>query len=169
MSIPLEPDDLAAALAQVYVAIGPVYRKVARIVESDEVENGMSVGVRAVLDQLCREGELTVPGIAGRLELSRQFIQRMVNDASAAGYVDLVENPAHRRSRLVRLTSAGEAAITTVSAREHELMGRVGGDLTAGELEATLRVLHHMEDALDHITRSRRSSPDHESSRKPSS
>lgn len=153
MSAPLKPDQLAARLADVYAAIGPIYRKVARIVEHDELVNGMSVGVRAVLVQLIADGELTVPQIAREQELSRQFIQRMVNDARAAGFVELVDNPGHRRSKLVHLTRDGRSAIDAVVAREHELMGRVGGELTAPELDATLRVLAHMKAALDDIAR----------------
>lgn len=144
----LPPDALAERLAEVYVALGPVYRRVARIVEHDERNSGMSVGVRNVLDQLRRRGELTVPQLAQEQDLSRQFVQRMVHDARGAGYVELVENPAHRRSSLVRIEPAGREAIGAVIGREHELMARVGGNLTAAELEATLRVLHHMDAAL---------------------
>lgn len=145
---PLAPARLADLLGEVYVALGPVYRRVARIVEKDEELSGLSVGVRNVLDQLRRDGDRTVPQLARAQDLSRQFTQRMVNDAFAAGQVALRENPAHRRSSLVHLTAVGERAITAVTAREHALLGQVGGDLTEAELTGTLRVLHHMEQAL---------------------
>lgn len=148
---PLDPDVLADRLAQVYLVVGPLYRKVLRIVERDEPEMGMSVGVRAVLDQLRRRGELTVPQIAREQDLSRQFVQRMVNEARAAGWVDVVDNPAHRRSHLIRLTSAGEQVIGTVVAREHRLLQRVGGDITQADVDATLHVLTEMLTALDAI------------------
>ncbi|KAA9395069.1 MarR family transcriptional regulator [Kocuria coralli] len=151
MDRPLDPDTLAHRLADVYVALGPVYRKVARIVERDQSVMRMSVGVRAVLDQLRREGELTVPQMARTQDLSRQFVQRMVNDAGEAGFVELIANPAHRRSSLVRLTSDGRDAIEAVAAREHRLMGRVGGDITGGQLDATMQVLTHMLEALSEI------------------
>lgn len=145
---PLPPRTLAARLAEVYVALGPVYRRVARLVEQDERLSGLSVGVRNVLDQLRRDGDRTVPQLARAQELSRQYTQRMVDQARADGLVDLVENPAHRRSRLVHLTPTGEAAITAVIERELSLLAQVGGDLTAAEIEGTLRVLHHMDQAL---------------------
>jgi DNA-binding MarR family transcriptional regulator len=150
---PLDPDTLATRLAEVYVTLGPIYRKVARIVERDQPLMGMSVGVRAVLDQLRREDGLTVPRMARAQDLSRQFVQRMVNDARQAGFVELTSNPAHRRSSLVRLTPEGRTAIEAVAARESRLMGRVGGDLTATELDATQRVLQHMLAALEEIER----------------
>jgi len=145
---PLAPEALAPRLAEVYVALGPVYRRVARLVEQDEHVSGLSVGVRNVLDQLRRDGERTVPQLARAQDLSRQYTQRMVDQAAADGLVELIENPAHRRSRLVRLTPAGDAAITAVIERELSLLERVGGDLTAAELDGTLRVLLHMDQAL---------------------
>ena len=148
MSEVLSPDDLARRLAEVYVALGPVYRRVSRLVEQDEQVSGLSVGVRNVLDQLRRDGDRTVPQLARAQELSRQYTQRMVDQARTDGLVELIDNPAHRRSHLVRLTHAGEAAIDSVLERELSLLERVGGDLTAAELEATLRVLHHMDQAL---------------------
>ena len=144
----LSPDDLARRLAEVYVALGPVYRRVARLVEQDEQVSGLSVGVRNVLDQLRRDGDRTVPQLARTQELSRQYTQRMVDQARTDGLVELVDNPANRRSHLVHLTHAGEAAIDSVLERELSLLERVGGDLTAAELDATLRVLHHMDQAL---------------------
>jgi DNA-binding MarR family transcriptional regulator len=144
----LTPTHRAARLAEVYVALGPVYRRVSRLVEQDEQVSGLSVGVRNVLDQLCRDGDRTVPQLARAQDLSRQYTQRMVDQAAADGLVELVENPAHRRSRLVRLTPTGKAAITAVLERELSLLERVGGDLTAAELAGTLRVLHHMDQAL---------------------
>ena len=145
---PLDPQTRAARLAEVYVALGPVYRRVARLVEQDEQVSGLSVGVRNVLDQLRRDGDRTVPQLARAQDLSRQYTQRMVDQAATDGLVELAPNPAHRRSRLVRLTPAGTAAITSVIDRELSLLTRVGGDLTAAELDGTLRVLHHMDQAL---------------------
>ncbi len=148
MSTPLPPQELAACLAEVYLVVGPLYRRVSRAVERDQPVMGMSVGVRAVLEQLHREGDLTVPTIAAAQELSRQFVQRMVNDARAAGLVELVDNPRHRRSSLVRLTDDGRAAIAAVVDREHRLLQDVAGGLTAGDVAATLRVLRAMLDGV---------------------
>lgn len=142
---PLPPDRLGPRLAEVYAVLGPLYRRVARLVEHDSPRNGLSIGVRAVLERLELTGTAeTVPQIARTLELSRQFVQRMVNDALELGFVALKPNPAHRRSSLVELTDAGRAAINALQRREHEAMGRVGGELTDADVETTLRVLRHM-------------------------
>jgi DNA-binding MarR family transcriptional regulator len=148
---PLDPDTLADRLAEVYLVVGPLYRRVMRTVERAEPIEGLSVGVRAVLDLLARNGPMTVPQMGRAQSLSRQFVQRMVNDALAAGHVELVDNPAHRRSRLVQPTARGRAAIAAVTAREHGLLRQVPGGLTGAEVDACLRVLTHMLAALDEI------------------
>lgn len=145
----LHPDALAARLAEVYLVVGPLYRKVSRAVEREKPLMGMSVGVRAVLEQVQREGELTVPMIAAAQELSRQFVQRMVHEARDAGFVELVDNPRHRRSPFIRLTLEGDRAITAVIEREHRLMSQVVGDLTDADIDATLHVLRSMLNGLD--------------------
>ncbi|MGP4015651.1 MarR family winged helix-turn-helix transcriptional regulator [Saccharopolyspora sp. 5N708] len=147
---PLPPDELGPRLAEIYAVIGPLYRRVARVVERDSPRSGLSVGVRAVLERLELSGAAeAVPQLARALELSRQFVQRMVNDALEQGFVEMRPNPAHRRSALVALTERGHAAIRSVQAVEHEAMGRVGGDLTAAEVATTLRVLRHMLAAVN--------------------
>ena len=144
----LPPERLGERLAEVYLVVGPLYRRVLRRVEQDQPVMGMSVGVRAVLDELRRTGPATVPEVARRQDLSRQFVQRMVNDALGQGWAEAIVNPAHRRSSLIRLTAAGTAAIDAVVSREHALMSRVGGDLTDADVDTTLRVLREMLAAL---------------------
>lgn len=149
----LPPEALADRLAEVYLVLGPIYRRVSRIVEQDGERSGIPTGVRAVLAQLLRDGERTVPQIAREQDLSRQFVQRMADEALVAGLIERRENPAHRRSWLLRLTDAGRERIGRVLASEHERMGRVGGDLTGEDLEATLKVLRSMLAALDDVER----------------
>jgi DNA-binding MarR family transcriptional regulator len=83
--------------------------------------------------------------------LSRQFVQRMVNDAMDRDWVEATPNPAHQRSSLIRITDEGTAVITAILAREHALNRQVGGDLTDTELRACVRVLKEMLRTFDHV------------------
>ncbi|KPC60841.1 MarR family winged helix-turn-helix transcriptional regulator [Streptomyces chattanoogensis] len=148
---PLEPDDLALRLTEVFALVGPLYRRVQRKVEQAAPIEGLSVGVRAVLDLLREHGPMTVPQMGREQALSRQFVQRMVNDAAAQQLVEIIPNPAHRRSSLIRLTDAGRAAITAVTTREHALLRQVGGDLTDADVRACVRVLTEMLELFDHV------------------
>jgi DNA-binding MarR family transcriptional regulator len=150
---PLPPDALGRRLTEVFALVGPLYRQAFRKVERAAPTAGVPVGVRAVLDLLRAQGPLTVPQMSRQQAISRQFFQRMVNDALAHGWVETVPNPAHRRSPLIRLTDPGRATITAVLDREHQLMRRVGGELTEAEVRTCLRVLtemlHTFEDGGD--------------------
>ncbi|RZB14518.1 MarR family transcriptional regulator [Streptomyces sp. F001] len=148
---PLPPDELAHRLTAVFDLVGPLYRRVQRKVEQGEAVEGLSVGVRAVLDLLGKQGPMTVPQMGRAQALSRQFVQRMVNDAAARGLVESAPNPAHQRSPLIRLTDEGRTAITAVLAREHALLREVAGDLTDTEVTACLRVLGEMLKLFDHV------------------
>lgn len=147
---PLGPGELAGRLAEVFDVVGPVYRRAQRKVEESAPVHGLSVGVRAVLNLLRKQGPMTVPQMSRAQALSRQFVQRMVNEATARGLAESVPNPAHKRSSLIRLTGEGYAAIDALVAHEHALLGQVGGDLTGAEITACLRVLTRLLDFLGH-------------------
>ncbi|QYC43246.1 HTH-type transcriptional repressor NicR [Nonomuraea coxensis DSM 45129] len=145
---PARPTD---RLTEVFDLVGPLYRRAQRKVEQDAPIEGLSVGVRAVLHLLREHGPMTVPGMGREQALSRQFVQRMANDAAARGLVVFAPNPAHRKSSLVRLTEEGRAAIDAVLAREREVLGRVGGDLSDADIAACLRVLSRLLRLLDEV------------------
>ncbi|GGX75725.1 MarR family winged helix-turn-helix transcriptional regulator [Streptomyces anandii] len=147
----LPPDELGHRLTEVFDLVGPLYRRVQRAVERGEAVEGLSVGVRAVLDLLHKHGPMTVPQMGRAQAISRQFVQRMVNEAAARDLVEAVPNPAHQRSSLIRLTDAGRAAITAVLAREHAVLREVGGGLTGADVTACLRVLGEMLRLFDHV------------------
>ncbi|WP_443065658.1 MarR family winged helix-turn-helix transcriptional regulator [Streptomyces sp. NBC_00557] len=136
---------------EVFALVGPLYRRVNRKIEQEAPRQGLSVGVRAVLDLLRAHGPMTVPQMGRAQSISRQFVQRMVNDAAAHGLVEAVPNPAHARSSLIRLTGAGRTAIEAVVAREHALLREAAGDLTTADVDACVRVLSRMLALFDDI------------------
>lgn len=144
-------DAVTDRLTEVFDLVGPLYRRAQRKVELDAPIEGLSVGVRAVLNMLREHGPMTVPQMGRDQALSRQFVQRMTNDAAARGLVEFVPNPAHRRSSLIRLTEAGRAAITAVFDRERAMLRQIGGDLTEAEIAACLRVLSRLLSHLDDV------------------
>ncbi|MFF0014299.1 MarR family winged helix-turn-helix transcriptional regulator [Streptomyces sp. NPDC005374] len=149
---PLPPDDLGHRVSEVFDLIGALYRRGLRKLEQGEDVEGASVGVRSVLVLLHRYGPMTVPQMGRLMALSRQFVQRMVNDALDRDWAETAPNPAHQRSSLIRITPEGEAVITAILAREHALNRQVGGgELTDAELRACVRVLKEMLRTFDHV------------------
>ncbi|WP_049558400.1 MarR family winged helix-turn-helix transcriptional regulator [Nonomuraea sp. SBT364] len=144
-------DELTDRLTEVFDLVGPLYRRAQRKVEQDAPIEGLSVGVRAVLNMLREHGPMTVPQMGRDQALSRQFVQRTTNDAAARGLVEFVPNPAHKKSSLIRLTEAGRAAITAVIDRERAVLRQIGGDLTEAEITACLRVLSRLLRLVDDV------------------
>lgn len=147
----LAPVELAERLIEVFDLVGPLYRRAQRKVEQDVPSEGMSVGIRAVLNMLREHGPMTVPQMGRAQAISRQFVQRMVNEAAARHLVEGVPNPAHKRSSLIRLTAEGRAAITAVIDRERAVLRQVGGDLTDAEVTGCIRVLSRLLQLLDNV------------------
>ncbi|MFF1724094.1 MarR family winged helix-turn-helix transcriptional regulator [Streptomyces sviceus] len=152
MDKPLPAEELGHRVSEVFDLVGALYRRGLRKLEQEEADRGMSVGVRSVLVLLHRYGPMTVPQMARIMALTRQFVQRMTNEAMDRGWAEATPNPAHQRSMLIRITDEGVAVITAVLAREHALNRQVGGgELTEAELRSCVRVLKEMLRTFDHV------------------
>src|SRR5829696_5631191 len=84
---------------------------------------------------LARLGPLTVPQIAQMRPTSRQRMQRLADELAAEGLVEFIENPKHRRSKLVRLTPEG---VSRYRALEVQLLG-IASTLAVGLGEEDIR------------------------------
>lgn len=106
-------------------------------------------GLWGFLRSLALEGPQTVPQIARARPVSRQRMQRLANDLAADGLVEFIDNPAHRKSKLVRLTPKGEAAFEEISGRIAQWTGRLARDMDAVELRAAARVLRQIRQRVE--------------------
>lgn len=92
----------------------------------------------------------TVADAARRLGLTRQSVQRVVDDLLRDGLLDRVPNPGHRRAPLLEPTPAGRAVLADLDARSAAdrtgVLARAG--VTADELAAARDVLRRLAAAL---------------------
>ncbi|MCY1139883.1 MarR family winged helix-turn-helix transcriptional regulator [Actinoplanes sp. Pm04-4] len=131
-------------LYEVLRNVRPLVLNSARVVEADLAADGLTVGMRAVLEILAEHGPATVPAIGERLDLARQGIQRHVNDLGALGLVEIRENPAHRRSVLVGLTAAGTAKFKRIRADELGRLEAMAAECTDDEIATAVKVLRSL-------------------------
>jgi DNA-binding MarR family transcriptional regulator len=108
----------------------------------------MTAGRRGVLQSLSRQGPQTVPQLARARPVSRQHIQQLVDPLAAEGLVELVDNPKHRRSKLVKLTAAGRRAVVAIERRERPVLEALAERLGVDELEQTAAVLAKLRQLL---------------------
>lgn len=109
----------------------------------------MSGGRRGVLGELDRLGSRTVPQMARARSVSRQHIQVLVNGLARDGYVELLPNPEHERSRLVRLTASGRSVVGEMNRREASILPLLNLELTDADLDAAATALRAVRQALD--------------------
>lgn len=128
-------------------AVGILYRRAARTFEQDRTS--LPVGIRAVLELIAFTTPQTVPRIAETLLLSRQLVQRNVDHGVDLGILELQDNPAHRRSKLVYVTAEGQRAIERVLQRERELLAATRERLTEDEISTCLYVLDTIREHTD--------------------
>ena len=97
----------------------------------------------------------TVAGIARDMGLARQSVQRTTDLLAAEGLVEYVHNPAHRRSKLVRLTPSGQEILTLISGRQVAWTNELAAAMPVGEKEirAALEVLRHLRVQLERPSR----------------
>jgi DNA-binding MarR family transcriptional regulator len=102
----------------------------------------VAVLCRTLLHDLYHAGPQSVPSLARAQNVTRQSIQVRVNTLVQDGLVILQPNPAHKRSPLVTLTSAGKAMLERVEQREKEMLAHLHFSGSASELQSTAESLH---------------------------
>jgi DNA-binding MarR family transcriptional regulator len=137
-------DDLGALLEEAW----RVARRARRTVRRLYGRLGLSVGEAATLRDLERRGPQTVPQLARGRSLTRQHVRALVNELAERGWVERVENPAHRRSQLVRLTARGRTAARRLAEEEADFLGRLETGLDARALREAAGVLRAVGRAL---------------------
>ena len=94
------------------------------------------------------DAPLSVAQIAQALNLARQSVQRvadlLVHDRLAV-YAD---NPAHLRSKLLRLTPKGRTALQTIQGAQRVWVDALAAGISEAKLRATSAVLSELQQAL---------------------
>jgi len=96
---------------------------------------------RAVLEFLYPDKKLSVPDIAAIYDVSRQHVQVTVNRLAEKGLLSREENPRHKRSPLITLTTAGRKLFERVLGNDRQVIDELFADIPANNRRATHRTL----------------------------
>lgn len=91
---------------------------------------------------------LPVAHIARNMGLSRQAVQRSVDEMRADGLVRLEANPHHRRAMLVLMTKQGEDAYAAASQRQARWADALASGLSVRGIEAAGHILRDLRQRL---------------------
>ncbi len=139
------------ALYQVMVEMAAVFFKMRALGKKEGLVTSWGGGIWGFLRSLKVRGPATVPQLARMRPVARQRIQRLADEAAEAGLIAFLDNPAHKRSKLLRLTPKGERAFAEMDARLKEIAARLAGDIGHEDLQTTVTVLKRLREKLEDI------------------
>lgn len=90
-----------------------------------------------------------VAWLARDMGANRQNVQRIVNDLVKEGFVELTDNPHHKRASLIQLTEAGRNAFDRVMILEAPWMDYLTEGLLVEDIQTMHRVLKFLRKRLD--------------------
>jgi len=141
--------DRLAALYAVADETRKLFHRLRAVAVEIHRQGELSGGRRGVLLDLDRLGPQTVPQMARARPVSRQHIQTIVNDLIEEGHVELVVNPAHKRSHLVRLTRKGKELVDAMNRREAKILTGMKIGIPEKDLQAAAAVLRAVRELLE--------------------
>jgi DNA-binding MarR family transcriptional regulator len=90
----------------------------------------------------------SVAHIARALGLTRQSVQRVADLLEKEGLTAYTDNPAHERSKLVRLTAQGRRTLRAIQGAQRVWANRVGGEIGEADLRHASRIVERLTRAL---------------------
>ncbi|WP_066946393.1 MarR family winged helix-turn-helix transcriptional regulator [Streptomyces lushanensis] len=137
-----------AELAHQLSAVGAVKRSLARILPAE-----CPGGSAAVLTLLEAHGEMRMSRLSELLAVDMSVTSRHVAHAAQRGWIERSADPADKRSRILRLTPAGQDLLDELARRTTDVFARTLDDWTdddVGQLNRLLaRLLSSFGDSRD--------------------
>ena len=147
-------DSRAEAVAELMLEVAQCFFRIRAVGQKTGLITSWGGGAFGFIRSLALLGPLTVPQIAQMRPTSRQRMQRLADELAGEGLVTFVENPKHRRSKLVRLTRKGEARYREMNARFLAIASTMGTALSEVDIRRTTEIIRQLSD--DVKTRSER-------------
>src|SRR5262249_21688611 len=108
----------------------------------------LAAGKRGILKGIELRGPQTVPQMARARPVSRQHIRASLEPLLAEGLVQYVDNPHHKRSKLVDLTQKGAARLDAINRREDEFFNALQTHFDGKEVRRAAGILRRLRDFL---------------------
>jgi DNA-binding MarR family transcriptional regulator len=141
-------DSKAEAVAELMLEVAQCFFRIRAVGQKTGLITSWGGGAFGFLRSLALLGPLTVPRIAQMRPTSRQRMQRLADELAAGGLVEFIDNPKHRRSKLVRLTLRGEAHYRELNARFLTIASTFGTDLSEADVRKTVEIVRHLSEDL---------------------
>jgi DNA-binding MarR family transcriptional regulator len=134
------------AIADLMLEVAQFFFRIRAIGQKTGFITSWGGGAFGFMRSLALLGPLTVPQIAQMRPTSRQRMQRLADELAAEGVVEFIDNPRHRRSKLVGLTRKGDARYRELSARFLVMASTMGDDLSEVDVRKTTEVIRRLSE-----------------------
>jgi DNA-binding MarR family transcriptional regulator len=134
------------AIAELILEVAQFFFRIRAVGQRTGLVTTWGGGAFGFLRSLALMGPLTVPQIAQMRPTSRQRMQRLADDLATEGLVEFIDNPGHRRSKLVRLTRKGETRYRESSARFLAIASSMGGELAEADIRKSTEILRRLSE-----------------------
>ncbi|MDI2090894.1 MarR family winged helix-turn-helix transcriptional regulator [Commensalibacter oyaizuii] len=115
-------------------------------------QHGLTTSKWKVLGAIRLENKpLTVPYIARMMGLTRQAVQRTIDELLKLEYVQQLHNPAHRKSSLFQLTRLGVKAFDTINIEWKKMADNIFKNLNIHDIDSTIKSLTHIIIAIENM------------------
>jgi DNA-binding MarR family transcriptional regulator len=95
---------------------------------------------------------LPVAGIARDMGITRQSVQRIADLVVEEGLAEYLDNPAHRRAKLLAPTQAGRAAVERINPAHRRAAKALVAQLGADRLTEALAAMRALSEAVDSLS-----------------
>ncbi len=141
-------DGKGEAIAELMLEVAQCFFRIRSLGQKEGFITGWGGGAFGFMRSLALLGLLTVPQIAQMRPTSRQRMQRLADELAAEGLVEFIDNPKHRRSKLVQLTRKGDTRYRELNARFLVIASTMGVALSDVDIRKTTAIVRQLSDDL---------------------
>jgi DNA-binding MarR family transcriptional regulator len=139
-------DSKAEAIAELMLEVAQCFFRIRAVGQKTGLITSWGGGAFGFMRSLALLGPRTVPQIAQMRPTSRQRMQRLADELAAGGLVTFIDNPKHRRSKLVQLTRKGVARHRELNARFLVIASTMGVALSEADIRKTTEIVRQLSD-----------------------
>lgn len=139
-------DSKAQAITELMLEVAQCFFRIRALGQKTGLITSWGGGAFGFMRSLAVLGPLTVPQIAEMRPTSRQRMQRLADELAADGLVRFIDNPKHRRSKLVQLTPKGAAHYRALDARLLSVASTLGVALGESEIRDASGIVRRLSD-----------------------
>ena len=142
----VDPTPEGEALFELLLQMPRLNRLVQSLILGDNPN--WTISIWGLLCNIKVDGPRTVPQIARARGLARQRVQKIVDEADAAGLVNLRMNPDHERWRVGGLTGDGKPTSEQIDRGIRQSAQKIADNFDLRDLDTTLRVLYDLQESI---------------------